>query len=134
MNFDTFVKKNPRLTEILRWIFVIPAAIIGALLAFGFIRLIHWLGGESNFSCFITKMISGIVFGGAFVYSAAYVAPRYKIKVAIVFAVILSLASIFTIYLGILNKNYLNSAINLCALIGAVATAIYVLNNKNLSF
>ena len=130
MNFDNFVEKNPRLTEILRWIFVLPAAIIGALLAFGFIRLIHLLGGESNFAFFINEMISGIVFGGAFVYSAVYVAPRYKTKVAMVFAILLLFVTINSIYLCIINNDFLSSIKDIFSCIGAIAVAVYTYYNK----
>lgn len=131
MNFDNFNEKNPKLTETLRWILVLPAAIIGALIAFAFMRFIHWLGGKSNFDFFYNHIISAVVFGGAFVYSAAYVAPKYKVKVAIIFAILLSLASIFTIFLCLINKSYFDAIKDISAIVGAIATAIYISYNKS---
>ena len=132
MNFYSFAEKNPRLTVILRWIFVLPAAIIGALLAFFFIRLIHLLGDASNFKFIINEVISAMVFGGAFVYSAVYVAPRYKTKVGIVFAILLSFVAINSIYLCIINNDFLSSIKDIFSCIGAIAVAVYIYYNKQI--
>ena len=95
---------RPRAIVVLRWIAVIPAALIGA----GLFHLVSILGNsftlgfdvlESNVGMFLTRTISNILFGGAFVIIAFLVAPRHKSRTAI-FVASLFLAGSVAIWLS----------------------------------
>ena len=89
---------------ILRWIAVIPASVVASLLVYALIRLgdalftMTWhLYGYQDF--FLDAIAHG-AFGFTFVFAGAYVAPKFKSKVAIVLGVI---AVLFIAFLALFS-------------------------------
>jgi len=88
----------------LRWIAVIPASVVASLLVYALIRLgdalftMTWhLYGYQDF--FLDAIAHG-AFGFTFVFAGAYVAPKFKSKVAIVLGVI---AVLFIAFLALFS-------------------------------
>ena len=82
------VSEMPMWQQVLRWIAVLPGAIAGCLLAHAVTKLMPLFGGydEDSLSIIgITAFANGAA-GYALVYCAAFIAPRAKITVAIIFA------------------------------------------------
>lgn len=119
----------------LRW-FAIPfAAIVGAYIAYLFISL--WIRGNSyGFEIYngveigsITQIILAIaaqaIFGAAFVYCGAYVAPKYNRVCAIVLASILCTISVISYIYMVLSKGFgfIGLVHTIATMIGAIATA-----------
>lgn len=71
--------------KVVRWICVLPGALLAALLAQGLAKLFnYWQLGDGLFARFFIECISGSALGGAFVYAGAYIAPTHKRQTAIV--------------------------------------------------
>jgi len=89
---------------ILRWIAVIPASLAGSLLVYALIRLSDAFWGMifsiHGYQDFILDAIAHGAFGFTFVFAGAYVAPKFKSKVAIVLGVI---AVLFIAFLALFS-------------------------------
>lgn len=76
----------------LRWIAVIPASVVASLLVYALIRLgdalFAMLWGLHGYQNFFLDAIAHVAFGFSFVSAGAYVAPKFKPKVAIFLGVI----------------------------------------------
>jgi len=88
----------------LRWIAVIPASLAGSLLVYALIRLSDAFWGMifsiHGYQDFILDAIAHGAFGFTFVFAGAYVAPKFKSKVAIVLGVI---AVLFIAFLALFS-------------------------------
>lgn len=81
----------PIWASILRWVVLIPGAIIGSIIVLWFTQFTWWFGssrfGNDSWAYYIGGELMTNGFSGAsWVYIAAYIAPRGKIPVAITFA------------------------------------------------
>jgi hypothetical protein len=88
----------------LRWLGVLPAAVLGCLPAFGFLELLTALlpkasdGGLTWLEGILGGVIGTAAFGASFVVAGAWVAPRGRTAVALVLsAVMLTLAALNTL-------------------------------------
>jgi len=76
----------------LRWIAVIPASVVASLLVYTLLRLsdalfaMRW--GLNGYQDFFLEVIAHAALGFSFVFAGAYVAPKFKPKVAIFLGVI----------------------------------------------
>ena len=85
---ESIVPDMPMWQQVLRWIAVLPGAIAGCLLAHALTKLSSLFGGSDEDSLSIISMtaFANGAAGYALVYCAAFIAPRAKITVAIIFA------------------------------------------------
>ena len=88
----------------LRWIAVIPASVVASLLVYALIRLgdalFAMLWHLYGYQDFFLDAIAHGAFGFTFVFAGAYVAPKFKSKVAIVLGVI---AVLFIAFLALFS-------------------------------
>lgn len=87
---DTFISKWP---EWLRWILVIPAAIIAPVLATVLYMLLLFISdyfGDARIWEFFTQMVSSAILGGLFVYGGAWTAPKSQFVVSIILLILLT--------------------------------------------
>ena len=104
--------------KILRWIAVLPAAILGLLLAYLFI------GFTKNLTSFadtwLIKCFTGLFCGYLFVYAGTTIAPSHKTKTAFVLFLLICSLAILNWFLSGFTPNYQYSIItDLFAIIGA---------------
>lgn len=124
-------RKIPLWEEIFRWIVVLPGALLGSLIAYWFAMFGWWLmsnrfGDESWFYYLYREIGTNAILGAALVYSAAFIAPRGKIPVAVTFAGIILFFSSIPIFLFIGENEWVSllGAISLNADAIIVATCI----------
>jgi hypothetical protein len=83
--------EQPIWIQVLRWIAILPGAVIGACIITIISGIVMWLGssrfgGDTWFDLIWRELITNGAGGAAFVYCAAWVAPKGKIPVAITFS------------------------------------------------
>ena len=103
--------RNP-IGVVLRWVAVLPAAIIGGLLARFIVVVLNrftmapYVDPDSFLGRLFVEYIGGAVLGGAAVYAAAYVAPRFKSQVSIVMAALVLLIGGFLLFPSMMVRDY----------------------------
>lgn len=122
--------ENKTLVTILRWIAVLPAAVLGAIVG-NLIGLMNsggyswYTGGEiSGLTGFVFFVLQNLFVGAGFVAAGWYVAPRGKRTVAIVLATLAVCVCALSIFLAVVNdladwKLYLSAAVTVGGAIGA---------------
>jgi hypothetical protein len=83
--------EQPIWIQVLRWIAILPGAVIGACIITIISGIVMWLGfsrfgGDTWFDLIWRGLITNGAGGAAFVYCAAWVAPKGNIPVAITFS------------------------------------------------
>lgn len=131
--------KNKTLITILRWIAVLPAAVLGAILAnivaivFQYIESI-FIGTPINDGCIsiVEIILCGIrnaIFGAAFVAAGWYVAPYHKNTVKIVLTTIFVLLNIIlaAMYIsGFAHTNWETWTGIICSVAGSIIVNGYL--------
>ncbi len=136
---DVAIQK--KLLTVLRWIAVLPSAIIAAGLASFIMRMS--IGSGLNYGMGegfkhehpviynqILDITSCYVLAFAFVAVAAWIAPNYRRYVAIIFAGIILLFSGFLMFPMILSQNYLMISQIIALNIGSICVVQLVLTGK----
>jgi hypothetical protein len=73
----------------LRYVAILPAAVVGALVGPALVYVYQWLFGDqhpSRFDELVTVIGQSIAMGAVFVWAGTYTAPAYKGRVAIALA------------------------------------------------
>lgn len=88
---DEHSLRQPLWIEVLRWIGVLPGAVLGAGIIHVLSKVVMWLGSsrfgdDTWFDLIWREVITNGVYGAAIVGCAFYIAPRGKAIVATVFA------------------------------------------------
>lgn len=144
MTTKTKNKNTMNIKSILRWIALLPAAVAGALLAY---NLTKWIQAGAyiryvdinsytifgvNILKIVIELMASAFMGVAFVYIGAFVAPKYKRVVAIVFAVIMAIIALVALYFAFfvnptsnLQDNIMYVLTNIAAIAGAIG-AVFV--------
>lgn len=124
MDINELKKNYPYLIEIGQWLAIIPAACIGAITMCLLVRLVFWLGSfvtsATIIEYYLKEIVSSAAFGGALVFFPAYVAPRFKFKVALIFAAFLLIFFCVMLPSELVGKQYLYVLRNACAVVGAI--------------
>ena len=88
--------------NVLSWIFFLPAAILGSLIAVKVLEFINFLsfklmGGSSDgwLPKFIESLSTGVVLGGVFVFIGAIIVPKYKKQIALLLVGLITLTVVF---------------------------------------
>jgi hypothetical protein len=126
---------QPAWLQAIRWIATLPAAIFGSLIAYWAIRLVMWLGSsrfgdESWLEYFWNEIVSSGLMGAAFIFCAAYVAPRFKRQTAIVFAGLLLSLSGLLLVAAFSTEQYMSVLATICMNGGAIITAIAIFTGE----
>jgi len=127
--------RQSMLLQILRWVGTIPAAVIGSLVAYWIGRLIMWLGSsrfgdETWFQYFFKEIFSSGLMGAAFVYCAAFLAPKFKSQTAVTFAGILLCLSGAMLFAAVMTREYISILGIVCVNVGAIITAVSIYNDQ----
>ncbi len=120
---------------ILRWVALLPGALIGAVVVRLFVRLVFWAGGlllfgeESLWEKILNTGFEAFAFGAGFVIIATLIAPNHKVFVvlaAIGFHLLLSGAGLYSAI--ITGDNWLLYE-DIVAIAGAIAGGIHMLRS-----
>ena len=117
--------------SILRWIALLPAAVVGALVAYNLSKWMQqamenfYVGSLTifgiNVSRLFIELVASAFMGIAFVYIGAFVAPKYKRVVAIVFAVIMAIIALVSLYFAFFVNPTSNLQDNIMYVIANIA-------------
>jgi DnaJ domain len=125
---ESIVPDMPMWQQVLRWIAVLPGAIAGCLLAHAVTKLMSLFGGydEDSLSVIGMTAFANGAAGYALVYCAAYIAPRAKITVAIIFAALsLSFVTLAEVS-AIGHQEWLHLVYNIAFLVGSIIIAVSI--------
>lgn len=103
---DNRSQGQPLWIEVLRWIGVLPGAVLGAGIIHLLSKVVMWLGSsrfadDTWFDLIWREVITNGVYGAAIVGCAFYIAPRGKAIVATVFSALVLFLSGFLFFVAI---------------------------------
>jgi len=120
--------------QIVRWICVLPGAIIGSAAAQAIAKILNYLQmGDSTLSRFFIEAMSGFVMGATFIYIGSSIAPTHKKQTAIVMLTIISALFGISIFLAISQGGHFWTYVNAIPMIfsaGAVTFNIFQTESK----
>lgn len=123
-----------RLLNILRWVFFLPASVLGAWLAF---IIFYWMNhtipvfNADNLWNKITELVAQIIMGGVFVGIGTYMVPKgNKIVAIILFAITCIIAGISFIANIAQGFKWMPLLGGVCAVIGAGYVLYHFINNE----
>jgi DnaJ-like protein len=115
--------------QILLWIAVLPGTVVGSTLAFWITKYViafNWGDGDGGWQVIPAEIFSGGAWGYALVFCAAYIAPRAKITVAIIFAAFgLSLVTLAAV-VCIRDQRWWDLVSNITSLVGSIIAAVSI--------
>ena len=121
--------EQPIWIQVLRWIAILPGAIIGAGIVNIISGIVMWLGSsrfgdETWFDLIWRQLITNGAYGAAFVFCAAWIAPKGKIPIAITFSAIVLFISGVACVPTIAEKDWL-SLVGLVAMnVGSIVISV----------
>ena len=123
--------------EVLRWVAVLPASLIAALVAWFVVTLGNGIfnGPQSDGICSLLwrgciEFFASMVMGATFVYAGAYVAPSHKKCVSYVLAGVGLLVIGFLLFPAFLVQNYWAVWSDCSAIVG-IASVTYNIYTEN---
>lgn len=120
-----------KIIDVLRWIALLPAACIGALLANVMVVVGNWtttnyLGGRSILTDIFVFALGAILTGYGFVSAGYYVAPHYKRQTSLVLCALLSVVCGVSLTLGFVMHGFCwDSFKTALACVISIGAAIY---------
>lgn len=125
---------KPFWKTILLWIAVLPAAILGMILAYGLWRIIHYISAAARFvdtdswiNIVFTDIMSNSIAGAAFVYIGSRVAPTDRKIVAIVLTGLLLVVSGSSLFIvNFMTRDYASNLGIICGNIGSIICCISI--------
>jgi curved DNA-binding protein CbpA len=112
--------------QILRWIAVLPGAAAGATVALSILNLIAYFPPEDGLAKLFAPIFANGAWGWTFIFSAAYIAPRAKITVAIIFAAICLSAFTLAALVNVRDQNWWHLLSNVALLTGSIIAAVSI--------
>ncbi len=117
--------------QVLLWIALLPGAFLGSIVVFWLAKIVTWLGssyyGEDTWFHHIwTEVVTNGACGAAWVYCAAYIAPRAKITVAITFAAAVLFLTSISFYTAIAQREWMSLLGVVCLIAGAAMCAVTI--------
>jgi hypothetical protein len=109
------------LVIILRWIAVLPAAIIASCIAYLFVNYsqLFFVDEASKYAIYVVPVSSSFASGIALIHGGAWVAPSFKKQTALVLLIICCLVMVVGIYTTLRESRYLDFAKDIASIIGA---------------
>ncbi|MBN8577400.1 MAG: hypothetical protein J0L66_10690 [Cytophagales bacterium] len=118
---------RPAWKTVILWVSVLPAAILGMMLAYGLWRILHYISAarfidtDSWLNTVFTDIMSNFIAGAAFVYIGSRVAPTDRKIVAIVLTGLLLVVSGSSLFIvNFMTKDYASNVGIICGNIGSI--------------
>lgn len=123
---------NPKLNW-LRWIAVLPAALLASVIAYLFVFYTQrfFMDANSGYAIYVLPCESAAFSGGALVYYGAWVAPTYKKTTALVLLILSAVIMGAGIFMTIIQREYLMMAKDISCLLGAIIGYAIIVNDDN---
>lgn len=123
--------RMPVWKEVLLWIAVLPGMLLGSVVAHAAAKMASWLsssmtGDDSWFHGILSSIIPNAAAGYAFVFCAAYIAPRGKNAVAVVAACVGAFLASVSIIACLQDQRWLDLAGAVAAFAAAVVAVISI--------
>ena len=112
--------------QVLRWIAVLPGAAAGATVVSFILNLMAYFPPEDGLGKLLAPIVANGASGWIFVFSAAYIAPRAKITVAIIFAAICLSALTLAAFVNVRDQNWWHLLRNVALLTGSIIAAVSI--------
>jgi len=118
-----------KLTVCLRWAAVLPAAVLGCVVARVVIVLLNritmagYVDPDSFLARVFVEWVGSLIMGAAAVYIGWYVAPAYKLHTAITLAGLVLLVSGALLFAALLQRDYWAIFATIAMNVGSIATA-----------
>lgn len=133
-------ERRAKILSVLRWIVLVPAVLLGSFVAYVVgVSSTRWglyaycgLPMESVFARLVLMGTEGITRGASVVYIAAYVAPRYKRQVAVVFAGLVLLLGGAAMALALLDRDFWDISSNALYVCSACVVAFGIFTRQML--
>lgn len=111
-----------KLIVIIRWIGVLPCAIIACALAYLLANICQsfYADEKSKYAIYVIPVASSLVSGLAFLYSGVITAPAYRKYVALILMVLLCVSSVIGGVLNVVDGEYFKLFKAIAALVGVV--------------
>lgn len=125
-------ERRRRVTTALRWVAVLPSAILGCIVARIAIVLINritmagYVDPNSLLARVFVEWISSVIMGVAVVYFGWYVAPAFKLHTAIILAGIILLVSGAMLFAALVQRDYWAIFATLAMNLGSIGTAYFI--------
>ena len=136
---DNQMAWRERIEVVLRWLIMLPTAIVGSYLAYFVISLIIRCGLspfsiyplDSTFSKIVLGSQESLAISVSFVFICVKMAPGYKISVAVGATSLILLLSGAIILAAILSKNYISLISCAFLILGAVGAASAIVKQES---
>lgn len=121
--------KHRSIVAILRWIAVLPTAVLSSFTAYVIARFVSRIGvnqfyePRSLMGRIVVDAVASAAFGAGFIWVAIAVAPAYKRKMCFVSVGLLIFLSGFLVFGAVLSRAMMSILANVFMLIGAIAMA-----------
>ena len=124
---------NKTIKNVLLWIAVLPASLVGMMLSFGLWRIIHnltaarYIDTNSWLNIFFVEIMSNLIAGAAFVFIGYKVAPNNQKTTAIVLTALLILVGGSSLFIvNFMSKEYFSNIGIIAGLFGSIACCISI--------
>jgi hypothetical protein len=121
----------------LRWLGVLPAAVVGCLVAFWIASLLNWLnsspsdvGGPTWLHLIFKEVLGNGASGAGFVCAGALMAPKGRSVVAVVLCAVMLSLSVLSLFGVYLTQYYWPVIAAVSAGAGSIAAAVFVIQDQ----
>lgn len=114
---------NTKLWKTIRWIGILPVAILAYVLSYLFFQFAYSLfaDNDSLFEKYLIAIISSATSGFIYILAGSFVAPSNKITVSLTLLILVLLLAGVEIFIDIFNKRYFELFELVVSLIGSTA-------------
>lgn len=131
---DDLGDEQPIWIVVLRWIGVLPGAIVGASLMHVIFKIVSWLGsshmgGDTWLDLIWREILGSGIYGAAFVWCAAWIAPCGKAVVGTVFAGLVLFLSGLLFFVAFGAEQWMSVVGVISMNVGSILTAVSIWND-----
>jgi hypothetical protein len=125
---------NTSFWKTLRWIGVLPCAIIACVVSYLIVQYVYsFLQDSDSWAVlYVIPIICSCLSGAIFILAGVYIAPSYRSNVAGVLLIIALLLAGATIYVDILHRDYFELIKLIASMLGSILA--YVLDKEGVIF
>lgn len=118
------------LISTLRWLTVLPCAIIASCVAYLFFKYAQtfFVDENSKYAIYVVPVVASLISGVALVYAGVWCAPDFKKQTALVLLVLYCLIMGYGTVLKMIDREYLDFARYVASIVGVVIG--YVVPNE----
>lgn len=121
-----------KIIKALKWIAVIPAALLGMFVGYLFSFIFSSIFNFGMAPAWIIKLTSNFVSGALFVLSGTFIAPSAKKIVSVVLCTLYIVIAIISAFFALYNKNenMLECIFyTICSIVGSIVSTWYIYTN-----